>query len=211
MRYDSAIHHRRSIRLQGYDYSQAGAYFITICVQGRECLFGDIAEGGIRMNEAGKMVLQIWNELPQRFSKAEIDILAIMPNHLHGIIFLHRRGEPCVRPAASHCISPLPSTTKGDHKYLPYGTLPDSTSRFVQAFKSVTTNQYIHGVNEQGWKPFPGRLWQRNYWEHIIRDETELETTRAYIQNNPAQWADDALNPYSSSALSCDKCHEQTV
>ncbi|CAK8721681.1 MAG: REP element-mobilizing transposase RayT [Candidatus Electronema aureum] len=195
MQYNPDIHHRRSIRLQGYDYSQDGAYFITICVQGRECLFGDIAEGGMRMNEAGKMILQIWNELPQRFSNAEIDILAVMPNHLHGIIFLHRRGEPCVRPA-SHCISSLPSNTKGDHKDRPYGTLPDSIGRLVQAFKSITTNQYIHGVKKQGWRPFPGRLWQRNYWEHIICDETELEKTREYVQNNPAQWALDELNPF---------------
>jgi len=195
MQYNHDIHRRCTIRLRGYDYAQAGAYFITICTQNRECLFGDIADGEMRMNAAGRMVLKIWNDLPQRFSNAEIDIVAVMPNHLHGIVSLHRRGDPCDRP--------LPSATKG-------GTLPDSIGRLVQAFKSITTHQYIHGVKEQGWRPFPNRLWQRNYWEHIIRDEPELENTCAYIQNNPAQWAEDALNPYSSSALSCDKRHEQT-
>jgi len=180
MRYDSAIHHRHSIRLRDYDYSQAGAYFITICTQNREYLFGDIVDGAMQMNAAGIMVLQTWNQLPQRFSNAALDIVAVMPNHLHGIIFLHRRGDPCDRP--------LPSATKG-------GTLPDSIGRLVQAFKSITTNQYIHGVKEQKWRPFSGRLWQRNYWERIIRDETELENTRAYIQNNPAQWELDELNP----------------
>lgn len=88
MRYDPAIHHRRSIRLQGYDYTQAGAYFVTICTQGREYLFGEIADGQMRLNEAGRMLWNIWHEMPQCYTGLQIDGFVVMPNHLHGIVIL---------------------------------------------------------------------------------------------------------------------------
>jgi putative transposase len=218
-RYNPAFHHRRSIRLQDYDYSQVGAYFITICVQNRECLFGKITNGVMTMNDIGTMVQTVWDELPLRFDGLELNTFTVMPNHIHGIITLNRRGESCIRPA---CIRnpgiPHPgippatdqSTGKmggvhgnnmegdhkeGDHKDRPYigGTLPGTVGRIVQAFKSISTNEYTVGVKNLGWPPFPGKLWQRNYWEHIIRNEMELNRIKEYILNNPTQWESDKL------------------
>ena len=147
MPYDPARHHRRSIRLRGYDYARAGAYFVTIVMQGRECLLGNVAEGEMALNDAGRMIEKWWGE------------------HLD-------RGE---HAGGEHAGSPLPT--------------------IIQWFKTMTTNEYIRGVKQLGWPPFPGKLWQRNYYEHIIRDERDLERIRAYIANNPHQWAVDAENP----------------
>ncbi|MFP4040814.1 MAG: hypothetical protein ACLFS7_09760, partial [Desulfosudaceae bacterium] len=97
MKFNSKIHHRRSIRLQGYDYSQAGAYFVTICTQNRECLFGDIADGEMRLNDAGQMVQTVWDEIPAHYPGIDIDAFIIMPNHIHGIIVLVG-AAPCGRP-----------------------------------------------------------------------------------------------------------------
>jgi putative transposase len=116
----------------------------------------------------------------------------VMPNHFHGILILddqnnigNGRGEPCVRPEL---------TTKGDHKDRPYGTLDGSVGRIIQAFKSITTHAYIQGVNNNDWSPFPGKLWQRNYHERIIRNENELQQIRQYILDNPIQWETDDEN-----------------
>lgn len=189
MKYDPEIHRRCSSRLRGYDYSKAGAYFITICSKGRECLFGDIVHGEMRVNDAGNMIHAAWNDLPARFNKMERDEFIVMPNHVHGIVVLICRGESCIRPSFSS------STKQGYHKDRPYGTLSDSIGRIAQALKSMTTHQYINGVRRSAWKPFSGKLWQRNYWDHVIRNESELDRIRAYIMNNPAQWASDQLNP----------------
>lgn len=201
MDYDPAVHHRRTIRLPGYDYSGAGGYFVTICVQGRECLFGSVHDGEMQLNEAGQMVKQVWNGLNSRFSTLALDTCVVMPNHLHGIILLTdcraelhvrpdddvRRGESCIRPEPAH-------KYQGDHQDRPYGTTKDSLGRVIQGFKSLTTNAYIRGVSGNGWPPFPGRLWQRNYFEQIIRNEAELSAIREYIAANPANWAEDHEN-----------------
>ena len=95
-RYDPNLHHRRSIRLKGYDYSQAGAYFITIVTQGRLCLFGDVVDGEMHLNNAGKMVRRIWDGMPNRFPSIEMDEFVVMPNHVHGVIVLHQPPQPSV-------------------------------------------------------------------------------------------------------------------
>jgi hypothetical protein len=123
---------RRSIRLKGYDYAGAGAYFVTICAQNRECLFGRIEDGQMILNDAGRMVDMVWDQLPIRFPHLELDEFIVMPNHIHGILSSHRRGEPCVRPDCVRPVSPgdQPSgnndtsgdhnTQTGDHKDRPY-------------------------------------------------------------------------------------------
>jgi len=179
---------RRSIRLQGYDYSRAGAYFVTICAQNRECLFGEITDGEMVLNDAGMMIQTVWDQLPMRFSNTELAGFVVMPNHIHGIVFLGRRGESCIRPISLN-------HNKGDHKDRPYGTLPDTLGRIIQAFKSIATHEYIHGVKQLGWPPFPGKIWQRNYYEHIIRNDNEFNRIREYIANNPMQWELDRENP----------------
>jgi len=184
MKYDPDTHHRRSIRLKGYDYSQDGAYFVTICTHNRECLFGKIVNGAMVLNDAGKMVEKWWYELNTKFLNIEPYAHIIMPNHFHGIIIIvgadlrvcpdinnndNYRGEHIGQ--GEHIGSPL-------HK-------------IVQWFKTMTTNDYIKNVRTYNWKPFNKKLWQRNYYEHIIRNEIELNKIREYILNNPLNWETD--------------------
>lgn len=200
MTFNPEIHHRRSIRLREYDYSSASAYFVTVCAHGRECLFGNIADGEMRLNYAGRVVEQVWLKLPERFPYVALDECVIMPNHFHGIIVLNDsnncRGEPRVRPPCDH--PHFNRQNQGEHKVRPYGTHVDSVSRVVQAFKSLTTVYYVRGVNERNWSPFSGRLWQRNYHERIIRNDEEMSAIREYIRFNPMKWALDTENPHAT-------------
>ena len=212
----SSQRQRQSLRLAGYDYAAAGYYFVTVCVQRRECLLGEIVDGLIVMNDAGRMVDHWWNELPDKFTAVALDYYVVMPNHFHGIIIINnRRGEPCVRPYIEHehernnrrgesCIRPHiehernnegEHKVQGEHKVRPYGTLDGTVGRVIQAFKSLTTNAYIQGVKNHNWPPFPGKLWQRNYYERIIRNDEELHNIRQYIDNNPVNWTTDSENP----------------
>ena len=184
MKYNPDIHHRQSIRLQHYDYSQVGANFVTVCTQNRECLFGNIVDDKMNFNDAGRMILTVWNDLPARFDYTVLDEFVLMPNHFHGIIFF----------------TDIRSDTSEQHqpnvfKNHPGGTLPHTLGRVIQAFKSITTHGYIDGIKQHGWPPFTGKLWQRNYWEHIVRNEQELHRIREYIHLNPLQWGLDRLNP----------------
>ena len=203
MKYNPEIHHRRSIRLKGYDYAQAGAYFVTICTQNRECLFGNVANGEMVLNDAGRMIQTVWDEMPEHYFGVAIDIFQIMPNHIHGIIILTNPVTVGAGPRAcphqpgqsqSHHIGqpPIGQPPIGQPRRLaPTLSLPDAVHRF----KSLTTTRYRHGVKQHQWPPFPGRLWQRNYYERIIRNERELNAIRQYIRDNPARWAEDLENP----------------
>jgi len=182
-KYDPNIHHRRSIRLKGYDYSQAGLYFITICTQNRECLFGHITNGEMILNDAGKMVETEWLNLKTRFPNIELHEYVVMPNHFHGILEIVGAALVAAQSAQSQ--------TEKD-KGQPQGIAPTKTvGDMMDAFKSITTVEYIRGVKNSGWQPFDGKLWQRNYYEHIIRNEKSYETISEYILNNPAKWQDD--------------------
>ena len=187
--HNSEKHYRRSVRLKDYDYSQTGAYFVTVCTHNRECLFGEVADGEMILNDAGRMVRSVWNELPTRFPGLELDAFVVMPNHVHGIIVIHGRSESRIRPDDCH------NPNLGDHKDRPYGTTAGSLGRIIQAFKSVVTHEYVMGIRQQRWTPFQGRLWQRNYYEHIIRNDDELNQTREYITQNQMQWELDEENP----------------
>jgi REP-associated tyrosine transposase len=178
---------RQSIRLRGYDYSQSGAYFVTICTQDLQCLFGEMVNSKMVLNNAGQMVELIWSELPERFPHVKLDEFVIMPNHFHGIM-VFCRGESCIRPKTDEQL-------KGEYKIRLYGTLPGTLGRIMQAFKSITTHKYIAGVKQKQWPPFPGKLWQRNYYERIVRDENELNDIRKYIMDNPRKWDLDRENP----------------
>jgi putative transposase len=162
---------RRSLRLRHYDYSQAGAYFITICVQDRACLFGQVIGNEMRPNEAGRMVQRWWAQLPRKFDSVDCDAFVVMPNHVHGIIVM----MPPDAALGGHTGPPLP--------------------RIVQWFKSMTTNDYLRGVKESDWPTLPRRLWQRNCYEHTIRNDHALDRIRQYVFDNPARWAEDSENP----------------
>lgn len=184
-KYEPDIHHRRSVRLPSADYGAAGAYFITICMQDREHLFGEILNAEIRLSDAGRMIQLGWDELPTRFPRIQLDAFVVMPNHIHAIVVLAGMDEPT---EGEHKVRPLPSEPISS---TPRGTLPDTIGRIAQAFKSSTTHKYTLGVKQFAWPPFAGRLWQRGYYERIIRNERELEATREYIYKNPDCWAED--------------------
>lgn len=181
MKYDPHESHRRSIRLRDYDYTQAGAYFVTICTQGRVCLFGAVVDGEMELNDAGRMVGRWWGELMTKFPSVALDDCVVMPNHVHGIVII-------VGADLGVCPDTPVAEAKGAHTGAP---LP----RIVQWFKTMTTNEYIRGVKQRGWAPFHGRLWQRNYYEHVIRSEDGLDRIRQYILDNPAKWPEDSDNP----------------
>ncbi len=251
--YNPNIHHRRSIRLKGYDYSQSGLYFITICVQNRACLFGEIVANGqpqnesprvgqpqigqpqigqpqigqpqigqpqigqpqigqpqigqpqigqpwigqpqiglpwigqpqgiaptVKLNDAGKMVESEWLKLPERFNNIQLHEYVVMPNHFHAILEIMRVG-------AATRAAPTDEQTNDQLNAQKGKTVGD----MMDAFKSITTVEYIRGVKNVGWQPFNGKLWQRNYWEHIIRTEQSYQQISDYIVNNPSKWKDD--------------------
>jgi putative transposase len=158
--------HRRSIRVKGFDYTTPGAYFVTVCVQNRACILGEVVDGAVQLSTPGLVAESWWCSVSNTFPSVEIDAYVIMPNHLHGIL---RFGSVDDADA--------PPVTLG---------------RVMQWFKSKTTLDYGIGVEQYGWPPYPSRLWQRNYYEHIVRDEAELTRIRAYIDGNPGRWTEDA-------------------
>jgi REP element-mobilizing transposase RayT len=186
MRYDPDIHHRRSIRLRHYDYAGTGVYFVTICVYGRESLFGDIVDGLMSPNDAGRMVADIWLALPQRFPDLIIDEFTVMPNHFHGIFLLQQPVTKTDSSVGAPLAAPRPAPNplnQGAASSAP--TLGD----VVRAFKSISAIAVNRIIGRSG------RLWQRNYYERVIRDEAELTNALQYIIDNPARWPDDAENP----------------
>ncbi|MCI2428531.1 transposase [Candidatus Acetothermia bacterium] len=171
---------RQVLRLQGYDYSQIGAYFVTICTQNKESLFGEIVNDEMVLNHAGGMVQTVWDEIPQNYPGVEIDMFRVMPNHVHGIIILVGAG-PFACPEIGQPQGVAPTML----------SLPD----VIHRFKTLTTKRYTDGVKRDNWPPFPAKLWQRNYYEHIIRNEDKLHAIREYMINNPLQWELDRENP----------------
>ena len=187
MKFDSQTHHRRSIRLKEYDYSQPGAYFITIVTYQRECLFGEITDEEIVLSKAGLVAKQQWERLPHRFHNIELSTFVVMPNHVHGIILMKDYG----RGIAGN----LKDLDEGTSRYAPterqFGKqIPGSIPTIVRSYKSAVS----HRINlMRGTKNAP--VWQRNYYEHIIRNQTDLEQTYKYIQFKPVQWSRDEENP----------------
>ncbi|WP_276954655.1 transposase [Allomeiothermus silvanus] len=179
MSFDPDRRQRRSIRLKGFDYSSIGAYFVTVCVQGRMGLF-ELIDGEMHLSPAGEMVSRVWAQIPRRFPS----VLAVSGDHKDRPYPESdpHRDEPCARP---------------DH---PEGTTAGSLGRVVQAFKSLTTVKYARGVKGSGGPPFDKRLWQRNYYERILRDEDKLQAVREYIVHNPLAWHTDEENPNAHPA-----------
>ena len=163
---------RKTNRLKGYDYAQAGAYFVTICAQDRACLFGSISNGKMRLNDIGNIVAEEWMKTGEIRIGMELDAWVVMPNHFHGIIVIvdsRRRGGPAGRP---------------------YGPRPRSVGALVAGFKSAATKR-INALRGTPGTP----VWQRNYHEHIIRNGDSLDRIREYIFGNPSRWATDRENP----------------
>ncbi|MGH8531828.1 MAG: transposase [Gammaproteobacteria bacterium] len=231
--FDPERQHRRSIRLRGYDYTQAGAYFVTIVVQDRACLFGEVVDGHMRLDDAGRMVAAEWDALCPRFMNIDLDAFVVMPNHIHGIIVITGTigtdgstvGAPLVgaqsatggqttaatvgaalaaQSTTGHIVgAPLvgAQSTTGGQSTGAIGASRATTrvaptlGKIVGTLKSLTTVAYTRGVKTHGWSPFRERLWQRNYFEHIVHNEDSLQRIRQYIADNPANWTDDPENP----------------
>jgi putative transposase len=243
MAYDPEKHHRRSIRLKGYDYTQPGAYFITICTHGRECLFGEIIDGEMHLNEAGQIVVQTWQDLPNHVPHVQLDAFVVMPNHVHGIIIITERaggigagfkparttmgpgsaadsGSTAGPGSVGADSEPAPTITTGPRSNAGPGLVgaglepapttmgpggPDPVGaglepaptrssyglpEIVRQFKTFSARR----INEL--RGTPGTpVWQRNYYEHIIRNEFSLNRIRQYIAENPARWDADQENP----------------
>jgi putative transposase len=172
MTFNPEIHRRRSIRLKDYDYSQAGAYFVTICAWNKDCIFGDVENAEIRMNECGQVVRNEWLHTENIRSNVELDAFIVMPNHVHGILVIVEGGRGVLQYAPSKkCGFSSPSQTLGS---------------IIRGLKSSAT-KIINQIRNSHGVP----VWQRNYYEHIIRNETELNKIREYIINNPLNWKTD--------------------
>ncbi len=190
MRYDPK-HHRRSIRLKGFDYTREGAYFVTICTQNQACLFGEIVNGQMQLSDVGEVADTCWRAIPEHFPRVVLDAFVIMPNHVHGIIWIGLANR--VNVGAKN-LSPLPPPP------------PRPSQRDTSAFRSPskTVGSIVRGfkIGVTKWvrsnKNFY-TVWQRNYYEHIIRNDTALNRLRQYITDNPARWEDDRENPIHHS------------
>ncbi len=189
--YSRDIRHRRSIRLKGYDYSQRGAYFVTLCTQNKECLFGDIVDCVIRLNEFGLLVKNEWVKTADIRKEITLDEFCIMPNHIHGIVIIQNMDSHVVGAnGGSPEIGRDDQTETGRPAGSPLRMKSKSISSLMAGFKSNVTKQ-INEIRQTPGVP----IWQRNYYEHVVRDNNELNRIREYVMNNPVKWAEDEENP----------------
>ena len=197
MGYDPILHVRRSIRLPDYDYSQAGAYYVTVCAYQRRCLFGVVKDGRVRLSRIGKIAAEEWLRSCGVRPEVTLDAWVIMPNHLHGIIIVGAHGDappplglrwPDARNGETRF--PARDSHGRAHCHAPLHRQARSVASFVGGFKGAVTRRANALRNTQG---VP--IWQRGYHEHVIRDEAELHDIRLYIGQNPSQWDTDTENP----------------
>ena len=190
---DLNLPRRHLLRLQGFDYSRPNAYFVTIVLEGRKCLLGDIFDGEMHPSDAGRMIEKWWNELTNKFHSIELDDFTIMPNHFHGLLWL---------VGADLGVGPGLGASSDQSNFSKKEKVSVSLPAVLQWFKTMTTNEYIRGVKLSGWTPFQGKLWQRNYYDHVVRDDIDLDNIRRYIKGNPILWEQDNENPRGAKSHS---------
>ncbi len=167
--------HRRSIRLRRYDYDNYGAYFVTICTKHQQCIFSEIKQGNIRFYNLGAIAYNSWLKIPEHFPYITLDVFVVMPNHIHGILWINHQQ-------------------KSSNSKRQFGNIvPGSLSSIIRSYKAAVTKEINLMCGQQG----TSLVWQRNYYEHIIKDEKALQNIRKYIQDNPLNW--DKYPEYSSS------------
>ena len=174
LKFDTKQSQRHSLRLRDYDYSQEGAYFVTICARDKVAILGGIVDGAIQLNRLENVVNKCWLEIPHHFPNVEVNAFVLMPNHIHGILVIHDcRGTACRAPTEK------------------FGRpTPRSLPTIIRSFKSAVTKR-INALRKTPGAP----LWQRNYYEHVIRNEPDLNEIRQYILDNPVKWGMDENNP----------------
>lgn len=165
--YNPVTPHRRSIRLKGYDYSRAGLYFITICTQNRLCLFGAIENGKMVLNDAGRLAEHCWLEIPEHYPETELHEYVIMPNHVHGIVGVQN-------------FEPLRGVRQNQYQKI----IPRSIGTIIRGFKIGVTKWFRQNTTIR-------TVWQRNYYEHIIRDHPSYLKIAEYITTNSLTWRED--------------------
>ena len=199
-----ATPHRNSIRLKGWDYAGEGWYFVTLVAFRRECLFGVIQKGEMTVNPLGKIVQECWEAIPAHFPNVTLDEFVIMPNHVHGIVVIRNEehlpiaaealpvgAEAEAVPGGARHASPLQEPGRlrqVQEPGRPHGVTPGSLGAMIGSFKSSVSRRAGRELNS-------ANLWQRNYYEHIIRNDRELEAIRHYIEINPERWTEDEENP----------------
>ena len=191
MTFGSEDHLRRSVRLHGYDYSSAGLYFVTACTEKRESLFGELIQGEVRPSEIGRLVSWCWFDLPNHYPRLKLDEFVLMPNHIHGILALVDPVGAGLKPALG-ILAPAGLVGAG---LKPALALRHALAEIVRAFKTFSSRRANELRGTRG-KP----LWQRSYYEHIIRSGDELSSIRRYVAENPLRWEWDRENPSAQSA-----------
>jgi len=214
---------RKQFRLPDYDYSENGYYFVTVCTNDRQNIFGRIENNQPILNDAGNMIDFWWSEISVHFCGVRLDQHIIMPNHIHAIINIVG-ADRCVRPCSNKCVRPIlnnnrppisnnnirTSSNMGEyhetigHRMSGHDHIGNSgrthrsapaVSGMIQWFKTMSTNDYIRNVKTNDWPPFNKRLWQRSFHDHIIRSDRSLNAIRRYIPTNPINWEQDIDNP----------------
>jgi len=197
MKYNPEIHHRRSIRLKGYDYTQPGAYFVTIVTHKRDEIFGEITNGRMKYSTLGEIVYQEWFRSAKIRKEIRLfeDEIVIMPNHIHGIVRIMEtagadgvRPNNGIRPESKKAPTQQDAHREQDTRRASLQRVPRSLGSFVAGFKAWVTSRAEHELHMTG-------IWQRNYHEHIIRNETDFNNIWNYIDTNPLHWQDDQLHP----------------
>jgi REP element-mobilizing transposase RayT len=195
MTYNPHLHHRQSIRLKGYDYTQTGAYFVTICTYQRNCLFGEIVDGEMKLNISGEIAKSSWLSITRHFANVELDEFVIMPNHLHGIIIIVdnevKQDFSENQNLSSQCFD-----NTGIKSVKINGTQSQSLAAIIQNYKSVSSRKINQIHQAKG-----NVIWQRNYYEHIIRNAEVFNQIHQYILNNLINWQTDQENPQNLQAV----------
>jgi REP element-mobilizing transposase RayT len=168
------MYENRPLRLPNYDYTQAGAYFVTVCTHERKCILGSVSSENVSLSSEGEIVREVWKKLPQHFTCIRLDEFIIMPNHIHGILWI--QNNPTSRVGAQHAAHLQPTNHSKEPK-------ANSLGAIIRSFKSAATRR----INQLHHSP-GAKFWQRSFYDHVIRDEVDLYNHRRYILENPLKW-----------------------